>query len=62
MFEELRKFKEREGHCNLPQRYSHNPELGRWVIKRSKISKERASKLDSIGSTVVVNIELDARW
>jgi len=62
MFEELRKFKEREGHCNLPQRYSDNPELGRWVIKRSKISKERASKLDSIGSTVVVNIELDARW
>jgi len=55
MFEELRKFKERESHCNVPQRYSDNPKLGRWVMnqraKRSKISKERASKLDFIGFT-----------
>jgi len=53
MYEELRKFKEREGHCNVPYNYSDNPKLGRWVMKlrakRSKISKERASKLDSIG-------------
>jgi len=63
MFEELRKFKERESHCNVPQRYSDNPKLGRWIrnqrAKRSKISKERASKLDFIGYTLVVDIELD---
>jgi len=55
MFEELRKFKEREGHCKVPRRYSNNPELGRWVGtqrgQRLKISKERAAKLDSIGFT-----------
>merc|ERR1719491_1376922 len=52
MFEELRKFKERECHSNVPQKYSDNPELGTWVMnqrrQRLKISKERASKLDSI--------------
>merc|ERR1719491_2609599 len=62
MFEELRKFKDREGHCNVPYSFSGNPKLGRWVseqrAKRSKISKERASKLDSIGFTWVVDIEL----
>merc|ERR1740139_1885047 len=66
MFQELRKFKEREGHCNVPQRFSDNLELGRWVhrhrAKRLKISKERAAKLDSIGFTWVVYIEPDLRW
>merc|ERR1719469_1551881 len=66
MFEELRKFKDREGHCNVPQNHSDNPELGRWVksqrMQRLIISKERASKLDSIGFTWVVNIESDVRW
>jgi len=53
MFEELRKFKEREGHCKVPRKYSDNLELGGWVMtqrgKRLKMSKERATKLDSIG-------------
>jgi len=64
MFEELRKFKEREGHCNVPYRFSDNPKLGIWVsiqrAKRSKISKERASKLDSIGFNW--GTTQDARW
>jgi len=64
MFEELRKFKEREGHCNVPSKFSDNPELGIWVsnqrANRLKMSKERASKLDSIGFTW--GIKLDARW
>jgi len=55
MFEELRKFKEREGHRNVPCRFSDNPELSRWVDKqggqRLEMSKERVSKLDSIGFT-----------
>jgi len=33
MFEELRKFKERRGHCNVPQNHSDNPEFGRWVSR-----------------------------
>merc|ERR1740139_1650157 len=64
MFDELRKFNDREGHCNVPRHYSDNPELGRWVStqreRRLKISKERVSKLDSIGFTW--SIKLDARW
>jgi len=44
----------------VPQNYSDNPELGRWVGKqrgkRLKMSKERASKLDSIGFTWVADI------
>jgi len=28
MLEELRKFKERKGHCNVPHRFSDNPKLG----------------------------------
>merc|ERR1712194_859616 len=64
MFDELRKFKDSEGHCKVPLCYSDNPKLGKWVRKqremRLKISKERASKLDSIGFTW--GIKLDARW
>lgn len=58
MFDGLRKFKDREGHCNVPQRYSDIPELGTWVknqrAKGLKISKERASKLDPMGLPVLV--------
>merc|ERR1712194_588378 len=64
MFEELRKFKKREGHCKVPRKYSDNLELGNWVRnerrRRLKISKERASKLDSIGFTWDRNP--DVRW
>ena len=63
---ELKKFKDSEGHCNVPYRFPDNPELGRWISyqqeRRSKISKERASKLHSIGFTWVFDIELDVRW
>merc|ERR1719491_2597733 len=64
MFEELRKFKNREGHCNVSYKFSDNPELGRWVNnqrrKRLKMSKERASKLDSIG--FIWGTTHDVRW
>jgi len=64
MPEELRKFKDKEGHCNVPKSYSDNPELGRWVNRqrgqRLTILKERYSKLDSIGFTW--NKKPDAKW
>ena len=66
MFEELKKSKEREGHFNVPARFSDNPKLGIWVSRqrgqRLKISKERTAKLDSTDFTWVVNIEPDVRW
>ena len=64
MFEELKKFKDREGHCNMPSRFSENPKLGIWVnaqrSKRLKISKERGWKLDLIGFTRDINP--DIQW
>ena len=54
-FEELKKFKETHGHCNVPQRDPTNRPLGQWVgtqrkaYTKSKMSTERKEKLDSIG-------------
>jgi hypothetical protein len=52
--QELRAFRQANGHCKVPQRYTVN-NLGRWVNnqrasrKRKKLSQERIDKLDSLG-------------
>ena len=54
-FEELKKFKETHGHCNISQRDPTNRPLGQWVVTqrkaytKSKMSTERKEKLDAIG-------------
>ena len=54
-FEELELFKKVHGHCNVPQRYSPNSQLGHWVMRQRNsytkaiMSAERKDKLDSIG-------------
>ena len=60
-YKELKIFKSREGHCNVPQHYSANESLGRWVNKqrlhykymregkRSCMRDERVKKLEDIG-------------
>ena len=54
-FEELLEYKEKYGHCNVPQRFSPNPQLGHWVMRqrnsysKKMLSNERKAKLDSIG-------------
>jgi superfamily II DNA or RNA helicase len=54
-FGQLIRFKELFEHCNVPQAYLKNPDLGiwvsvqRWAYKRKKISLERIKKLESIG-------------
>eukprot|EP00956_Cyclotella_meneghiniana_P021083 scaffold37961_cov79-Cyclotella_meneghiniana.AAC.5 len=56
-YDELLEFKEANGHCNIPQRYASNVELGRWVKdqrtfkKQGKLSQERVGLLDKIGFT-----------
>ena len=30
-FNELKEYKEKYGHCNVPQKWKENPSLGRWV-------------------------------
>jgi len=60
---ELIEFKEKSGHCNVPQRYTSNPELGKWcnhmrtaytkiqneMITDSNISQDRIDRLEEIG-------------
>eukprot|EP00956_Cyclotella_meneghiniana_P011167 scaffold15667_cov79-Cyclotella_meneghiniana.AAC.1 len=56
-YAELLEFKEANGHCDIPQRYASNVELGRWVKdqrtfkKQGKLSQERIGLLDKIGFT-----------
>jgi hypothetical protein len=35
-FQQLRKFKVQFGHCDVPQKYSANPNLGQWVANQRK--------------------------
>jgi hypothetical protein len=52
-FQQLLEYKEIKGHCNVPQKFSPNPQLGHWVMHqrqtRKILHKERKDKLDSIG-------------
>ncbi|KAL7491914.1 hypothetical protein ACHAWT_001353 [Skeletonema menzelii] len=62
-FDELLDFKKQQGHCNVPQKYAPNPELGVWVNKQrqehkkredektSAMTDERLKRLQSIGFT-----------
>lgn len=40
-FEELKAFKARFGHCNVPRGYKENKKLGRWVDKQRSSYKGR---------------------
>lgn len=52
---EVAAFKEKNGHCDIPQLYPENPKLGRFVNitrsqrKRGTLSADRISKLDALG-------------
>jgi hypothetical protein len=52
---QLIRFKEINGHCNVPQRYATNVELGRWVKDqrtfktKGKLYQERIDLLNDIG-------------
>lgn len=58
---DLKRYKERFGHCNVPDRWDENPQLGVWVVnqrmckKRGRLSPERTERLVSLG------FEWDAR-
>lgn len=60
-FEEILKYKEQYGHCNVSCNFKENPQLGSWVKcqrrqyknyiggKRSSMTLDRIEKLESIG-------------
>jgi len=55
MAADLQKFKELNGHCNVPQNYTKNEQLGTWVgqqrqnYKKDRLSKERINRLNQLG-------------
>jgi hypothetical protein len=52
MFEKLREFKEKHGHCLVPKRHKENPKLGTWVdtqrVQYKKLQKALAQQDKSI--------------
>ena len=52
-FEQLVAFKKLHGHCNVPQCYKENKQLGKWVRnirqRRDRLSKKQIKLLDDIG-------------
>ena len=52
---DLKVFKEKHGHCNVPFRYPPNPVLGRWVNsvrqwkKRGALTEDKIRLLDALG-------------
>ena len=55
MFSALARFKEEHGHCDVPQGWSENPQLGKWtnrqrtVFKRGELSPDRLERLEALG-------------
>jgi len=55
LFQALVAFKENQGHCGVPRRWSENPQLGRWVsyqrhvYKKGRLSEERVARLEALG-------------
>ena len=66
-YDELKQFKCRKGHCNIPYRFTENPSLGIWVRnqryqyklikegKPSSMNKSRIKALEDIGFIWRVN-------
>jgi hypothetical protein len=56
-YDELLEFRSLNNHCNVPARWSENPELGGWVIRQRRLKKssqillEREKLLNEIGFT-----------
>lgn len=55
MFAILEEFRKRYGHCNVPQKWTENRQLGKWVntqrthAKLGKIRTDRRERLDALG-------------
>lgn len=54
MFEKLKEYKEKFGHCLVPKRFKDNPKLGTWVDTQRVQFKKLKKKLASQGKTYEV--------
>lgn len=54
-FEDLKAFRQQNGHCNVPTQWDENPVLGRWVAnqrqarKRGQLTADRVQLLNDLG-------------
>lgn len=54
-YQELMRFQELHGHCNVPRNYSHSPSLRAWVMNQrtsrrlGKLTDEQSSLLEKVG-------------
>jgi len=72
---QLLRFKEEFGHCNIPKRYAGNPSLGEWcshtrsaykkiqkgMKANSNLSQDRIERLEEIGFQWKVNVTFEER-
>lgn len=53
MFDDLERYRNENGNCDVPVDWEPNPQLARWVItqrtRRGKLSPERKARLDALG-------------
>lgn len=55
MLADLKLFKKKYGHCNVPQKFPENPSLGTWVTTRrqsytkGKLDKDSINELNALG-------------
>ena len=77
-FFELKDFKEKYGHCNVPKKYKENQQLANWVNnqrkryqrskkgKASSMTQERIAKLNAIGfewdASHLYGAQIDDAW
>jgi hypothetical protein len=64
-FKELAAFKQKHGHCNVPQKYEENKSLGIWVNKQRMEYNKRADgkKKSSLNDSRLKRLEsLEFRW
>jgi superfamily II DNA or RNA helicase len=64
-YEELKKFKKKYGHCNVPHKYKDNPRLGGWVVQQRKFCKKNFLTEERLGLLKKLNFSfnaLNAAW
>ena len=68
MFAELERYKERFGDCDVPAKWTENPQLGSWVAvqrafeRKGLLSAERKSRLDELGLDWDPSDAWDSAW
>ena len=67
-YEELKAFKEINGHCNVPKGRTENLQLGDWVChqrrawRKGELSEDRKKMLDEIGFAWKLQKSVSSKW